>query len=391
MKIDKSNPMHWVVLAISGLFVWLSIVARWLLGPSRKNTVVLYGHKYSGNLRALADHCSAHHSDMPMYFLTLDGLYYKELRTAGIKVLSMTSLKDMVRVARSQVIITDHGLHTLVWYRAFTNIKFVDVWHGIPYKGFVPADLDFLYNHDEVWVSSPGIKKAYVEQFGFPADIVMPVGYARVDPLVNRSYSAKRLRKAYGIGDEFKKIVLVAPTWKQDDAGRSIFPFNETPARFLSELNRLAAAQECLVIFRAHLNTGGDVNIDNMSHVRVMSHHDYPQAEEFMFIADILVTDWSSMAFDYLALARPTIFLDVKPPFKNGFTVGPEYRFGEVVDSLDSLALALRTYLRDPELFNKKYARIMQQTEALVYGDTLDGKVCERSYQRLKNLLKTTF
>jgi CDP-glycerol glycerophosphotransferase len=389
MKVDKKNPRHWFYLLRSGIYVLVAIT--WRMVSKRESDpkrVVLYGHKFNGNIKALADYCRTIEPNFTLYFATLDPVYYEEIADEkSIIPLSLNRFRDVLVIGKSDVIVTDHGLHTLVFLLKLTSIKFADVWHGIAYKGFTAKDFNFMHPYDEVWVSSPVFKDIYVTAWGFKASQVFPTGYGRVDRLVRGDYSKGQLLKTYGIDKKYKKIVLVAPTWKQDDNGRSILPFGADVAEFLGQLNETAKALDSLIIFRAHLNSD-EVSAADMSNTKIMPYATYPQIEEFLFIADIVVSDWSSLLFDYLPLHRPTIFLDVLPPFRSGLTLGKEYRFGEVVESLDDLVAAMRKYIVDPVSFSKKYARVIRKTEKAAYGDTLDGEASKRYYQRLQILLQ---
>ena len=392
MKINKKNPHHWLYLLRSGIFVLLAIV--WRIVSKRKSgprRVVMYGHKFNGNLKALADYCATIEPEFELYFASLDPAYFASLQhedMSGATTLSLNRLRDVLLIGQSDVIVTDHGLHTLTFFLKLTNITFADVWHGIAYKGFTADDFSFMHPYDEIWASSPAFKAIYEQKWGFKPEKVKVTGYGRVDRLVRGDYSKPALLKKYGIGANYKKIILVAPTWQQDDKGRNILPFNSTAEEFLGRLNDMAIELKALVIFRAHLNS--TVAANEMSNIKVMPHGQYPQTEEFLFLADIVVSDWSSLFFDYLPLHRPAIFLDVPPPFRSGLTLGREYRFGEIVTSLDELVAAMKKYSLNPEQYLKNYAEVIEKTEAAAYGPTLDGKASQRYYQRLQTLLQET-
>ena len=100
----------------------------------------------------------------------------------------------------------------------------------------------------------------------------------------------------------------------------------------------------------------------------------------------VLICDWSSIAFDYLILDKPTLFLDVEPPFRNGFTLGREYRFGRVVGDMASLCGALRAVLEDQESYLRDHRALHARTKAEVYGGNTDGLVSKRQLERLVDL-----
>ena len=140
MKIDKKNPLHWWLLAQQALYSLLAALLRPLRRKPPKPLVVLYGHQLSGNLKALYTAWDKEcREQFDLFFLSLDPGQAQALRNAGIAVLACNRLRDMLRLTQARVMITDHGLHLMTPLLRLTDIVFVDVWHGIPFKGFVPA------------------------------------------------------------------------------------------------------------------------------------------------------------------------------------------------------------------------------------------------------------
>lgn len=356
---------------------------------SSRPQIVFYD-QMNGNVKAFVDYVQEAHKDADMYFLSFPEFQelYKDEHT--LPTLSPLKLRDMIKVAQSDAVITNFGTQTMVYYTWLTKIPFIDVWHGIPiFKGFVPQDFNSLgvgiQRYREVWVSSPQQVELYKNKFQIKAPVVA-TGYARVDKLVNHTYQG--VREKYDLPKN-KKIIMLAPTWKQDDKGRAIVPFGETEKDFLTGLEELAKRLDALVIFRAHRASGRGVNVGELPHVRFMPAGEYPDTEELLSEVDVLVSDWSSIVFDYLPLERPTIFLDVTPPFKNGFSVSDKYRFGEIVGSYQSLLDAIEHYAKNPDDFRKKYKDIIAETKEVAYGDTLDGKATERYWQRLQAIIES--
>ncbi len=185
-----------------------------------------------------------------------------------------------------------------------------------------------------------------------------------------------------------KRYVLIAPTWAQDEKGRSILPFGVSEAEFFGELDDIARKNQAVIIFRSHLNSSENLEgINNLKNIQFMPYAKYENAEEFLYLSDILVTDWSSIAFDFLPLHRPTIFLDVEAPFKKGFTLGPEHRFGSVVSGFTNLKEAIDKYLKNPASYMSKYGKRVAETEKIAYSNTLDGKSVIRYEQELNKEL----
>lgn len=380
MKIDKKKPTHWLILFIFSINIILCIIYRIFI-RKRKNTIILYGHKLNGNLKALYNH-------KKFYFLTIDPIYYKKLKNQKIKTLNGLKIKDMLIVAQSPLIISDHGLHSLILFLKFTDIKFIDVWHGIPFKGFDKHDFKVQHQYDEVWVTSKLLKELYTEKFGFIIDKVKAIGYSRTDILIHRNINTLEIKRSIDIPETLlnKKIILFAPTWVQDHKKRNIFPFQQDEKVFLQNLNQLCQMTDSICLIRKHLNS----LIAEQKYPDFIfdcSYAKFPDAESILLISDILVCDWSSIAFDYLLLDRPTIFLDVPAPFSKGFSLDENYRFGHIVSSVDALFFSLEKYLLTPELYIEKYKDTSLKIKEALYDDLADGHVVERANIKIQKLL----
>tara|TARA_R110000823_G_scaffold198080_7_gene329236 strand:- start:42205 stop:43380 length:1176 start_codon:yes stop_codon:yes gene_type:complete len=383
LKINKSRPSHWALLLRQALFTLTAIALRpWQRAPT-KPLVVLYGHQFSGNLRALYRKWqNSEKESFSLCFLALDPALVQALERDGVATLSFGRLGDLPKLASAAVMITDHGLHAMAPLSRFTNMRFVDVWHGIPFKGFVPADFQLQHRYKDVWVSSPRLKTLYEERFGFKAGQVHALGYARVDRLFQRPPPASEFRVQLQLPPA-TKLVLYAPTWQQDDAGRELFPFGETQTTFLAALGKACERGGARLVVRAHLNA--DIGTQG-EHVIYCSQRDYADTEDILLGADLLLCDWSSIAFDYLALARPTVFLDVPPPFRNGFSLGPEYRFGCVVSGTQAMCEAVSEFLQFPVHYHQRYGEKYEAITAEVYADSTTGNAAEKQLARLREL-----
>ncbi len=392
MKIDKKNPKHIKALLISGTFSLLGASMRPILKlrKNKKKNIIFYGHTLNGNLKAFYDYLLEKKGYNP-YFLVLDQAYYYTLKSSADypeTVLNALSLADMLKVAKADAFITSHGLHLLNPLRSFTNIKFIDVWHAVSYKGFGYKEFDHLRAHDEIWVSSEEMRIMYINRYGFEVAKVKVTGYGRTDLLVGNKLDKKAIVEKYSI-PKAKKYVLIAPTWAQDSKGRSLVPFSVSQESFFTDLDDIARKNETQIIFRTHLNSGDSVNVPNLTHTSFMPYSKYPIVEDFLFISDILVTDWSSIGIDYLPLRRPAIFLDVPPPFNNGFNMGPEHRYGEVVSDFSKFKEMLEKCLKSPEYFQHIHKKEMDNSIEVGYGNTLDGKSLHRYFNNLEIILQS--
>lgn len=388
MKVDRKRPGHWLLLATLFVQGLLGILLRLVRRREERSVVVLYGHKLNGNLLALY-RCMLEGSAIGLQpcFLTMDRSYHRTLLAAGVPSVWAGEWRCPELLSRAVAIITDHGLHTLGPLRSAYRrggTRFFDVWHAIPFKGFDAADFLLQHHYDEIWVASDFCRDMYIEKYGFRSEIVKVTGYPRTDPLVRRSDDVAELRRRFGLPPD-GKVILFAPTWAQDDKGRSIYPFGCTEEEFLSRLSMLARAHGATVVLRSHLNTGASPVVIPEG-VMVLSAADVPDTEAVLAMTDILVCDWSSIAFDFLLLDRPAIFLDVPPPFRKGFSVGPEHRYGAIVDTPHELFAQLFSCLASEEGYWKEHRGRHERTRRVIYGEHADGRSSMRCLKRLQEL-----
>lgn len=385
MKINKRNPGHWLaLLAFCGMATlgWL----RRAIMPRPDRLVVLYGHKLNGNLLALQRYMLANpYSNLHPVFLSMDRAYLRELRTQGIDCCWACGPACAGLLARAEALVSDHGLHMLgPWRAAYRRLglRFFDAWHGIPFKGFDADDFRVQHQYDETWVASESQKHLWSGKFGFDPARVIATGYARTDRLAAPSEDVGALRDSFGI-PRSGKVILFAPTWVQDDHGRSIYPFGRSEREFLGALSEFGRHHGATVLLRSHMNSG-HVTGSGYPGIVALPGTRFPDSEAILLASDVLICDWSSIAFDFLLLQRPTLFLDVPPPFRKGFSLGPEYRFGAIVRDMPELMRQLDICVREPEAYWRVHAGTHQSVRHEVYGETADGHSAARCVGRLQ-------
>ncbi|AUN93894.1 CDP-glycerol glycerophosphotransferase family protein [Pseudazoarcus pumilus] len=385
MKIDRRNPKHWLYLFAFAVNVLLALVLRPFMRGQGKH-VVLYGHKLNGNLLAIhKELCKRSHVAADAVYLSLDPDYARALRSEGVNVVCAVDPRAAIVLARTAVIITDHGLHVMEPLLWLTRIRFVDVWHGIPFKGFDAADFRVQHHYDEVWVASPLMAEYYTQKYGFDPSRVVVTGYARTDRLVKRDEDVSGIRKCLGIPLE-GPVILFAPTWVQDDRGRSLYPFGLSETEFLRTLSHIAELHGATVLMRAHLNSG-EQGAGVWPRIVFVPQSRFPDTEAVLLASDVLICDWSSIAFDFLVLDRPALFLDVAAPFRKGYSLGPEYRFGPVLSSLEDLKHCVDDCLENPKFYWLEHEAAHHAKRQTIYGGFDDGCSAERCVKRLGEML----
>jgi CDP-glycerol glycerophosphotransferase len=208
--------------------------------------------------------------------------------------------------------------HFPVWFRRREDQICLQTWHGTPLKrlGFDVSEMQktkrgFETHWEEQlrnwqYVVSPNrfttpLLRAAYELSGE----ILETGYPRNDVLAHPDAAAKarRLRERLGIPDGVR-TVLYAPTFRDqvtDRRGRYRLDLH-------LDLDRLrqAVGENTVILFRKHHYVIDPVPATADGFVRDVS--SYPDATELMLAADVLVTDYSSMMFDFANTGRPMLF-----------------------------------------------------------------------------------
>lgn len=136
-------------------------------------------------------------------------------------------------------------------------------------------------------------------------DAVIEEGYPRNDAICNATKEdVKRIRDDLGI-PEGKKVILYAPTYREDQRQTNLGFVYEPPIDFNRLRERIGDGY--VVLFRAHYYVANALNFDAYNGF-VLNASDYPDINDLYVISDILITDYSSVFFDYGILKRPIIF-----------------------------------------------------------------------------------
>ena len=234
------------------------------------------------------------------------------------KEVKQFSLRYFYYVARCSVWI--NNMRQPAWYEKRPGVTFLECWHGTPLKrlvfdmedvhSFSPKYKMTVYKQSRNWdyllsdnrFSTECFKSAFL----YPEEKILELGYPRNDLLYgdDRDERAKKIKEKLGIPED-KKIVLYAPTWRDDDYyGPAQYKF-DLPLDL--EMMRKLKSQYFFVL-RTHYFIADHLNIPEEDKDFVMDLSRYNDIGELYLISDILITDYSSVFFDFANLRRPILF-----------------------------------------------------------------------------------
>ena len=186
------------------------------------------------------------------------------------------------------------------------NCVYLNTWHGIPIKtvGNMAEgrnDYDFSYV-DYFCISGDYEIDLYRKSFNVQLGQIIRTGLPRNDVLFRTTKEeVERLKKKIGLPLD-KKLILYAPTWRDSkDGGKS---YSIKPPMDLKKWEE-KLGKDYILLFRTHPYTNELLGVDFDDFIR--DYTNYPNINDLMKIADVLISDYSATIFDYSILERPII------------------------------------------------------------------------------------
>lgn len=335
---------HYVAEAYRAAFDLVQALINWVLlypltwaVPRSRRQIVVIGRedgRFTDNAKHFFIFASANTDrENSTTFLTEDRRLCAELRSHGARAVHFPSFRSLWVLARAGTVVFDSA----EWVRKgrfqlAQGACRVQIWHGVPLKEIelplfhkrlgrlatpwrqlllLQKWITGRYARCHVLISTSAFitKRAFAD--AFRAERIVETGYPRNDVFlatppargnmvwINTDEQAlERIRRARSSG---WTVCLYAPTFRQQLSD----PFS-TKSLDLVRLERFAADNGLLVVIKLHPVMSERYEMNSLEHVT-----EYDAASDVypaLPMIDLLVTDYSSIYFDYLLLDRPIIF-----------------------------------------------------------------------------------
>ncbi len=257
------------------------------------------------------------------------------------------------------------------WVKKRKGNVFLQTWHGTPLKKLVfdledinsatPRYKNQTYKQSRAWdyliaanqYSSDIFRRCFMYK-----KTMLETGYPRNDILHydNKEAIAAQVKAKLGIPKD-KKTILYAPTWRDDEfytKGRYKFSL-KLDLRLLKE--RLG--NEYVILLRTHYFIADSLDVTGLEGF-AYNMSKYDDISELYLISDILITDYSSVFFDYANLKRPMLFftydLEKYRDVLRGFYIDIEEELpGPLLFTTDEIVQAISEIDKITEKYHEKY------------------------------------
>ncbi len=316
-------------------------------------------------------------SDRPRrVWLVADAAAEADAAAHSIPTVRRDSIRGFWATARARVVVVTHGLGDVNRY-AVGGAFIVQLWHGIPFKRI---GLDAPVTTDGgAWARLPGMRRLLAtlyrrtqrqirlmpaashlvrgrleSAFGLDDGVVRALGEPRVDVLSAGSPSERRIAALTSLGRLVgdlgtSRVVLYAPTWR-DGAVDPAVP----DAAIWRGLVEALEATDAVLLVRSHPLGAGDYAPPTATdRVRLLGSDLVADVTPLLPAVDVLITDYSSLAYDIGLVPAATLFLapDVSTyAVTRGFYGDPREVLGDdAAPDWGALVAQLRTVLTDAD------------------------------------------
>ena len=281
-------------------------------GPLRPGVFLeSFGGRSAGdNPAAICEDLAAHGVGAPLWWSVVDGTVRVP---AGARPVVVGSPQWVEALRTSRVIVTNDHLPS--WFSKREGQHLLQTWHGTPIKKLLhdaPRAVTLRYRRlmdrqvpqwDLLLAQSPQAGRRLQQALGYRGPV--RVGeYPRNVRLLGGAEVRRRVRHELGIALG-QPVILYAPTWRESlrpstGAAGCAAAHGPGPVGALDG-PRLAELLDAVVLMRSHhMNRAGCVP-------GMIDVSGYPSVEELMLAADILVSDYSSIFFDFALTGKPAV------------------------------------------------------------------------------------
>ena len=371
-----------------------------------------FGKKCLDNSLFFANYVANRNQEIQCYWMADEGINTESL-CDRITVLQRDSEEAMKIIEKCGVAVFNQT------FADFTSDGFnhtegavsVQLWHGVPWKkighdgNYKPSVLRSAYyrlldivDYAALYVSpSEPYDKVLHSAFGVPADRIVHAGYARNSIFYHPESVAQRKRNIVSRLHEIDKtvdfskckIVVYMPTFRKNPYGAAVSDgFSFKDLRKNQDFVDYITKNNVVIVEKAHfVNQTRDGMTSSDGHDRIYSLNDVA-AQDLLCAADLLVTDYSGVFFDYLLLDRPIVhylydYDEYRTQDRGLYYDKEDVIGGEEADDESQLVEALIRNLDQPDLYKERRQKIRS-----IYMTYDNEDSCEVLYQEIMKEVK---
>lgn len=228
-------------------------------------------------------------------------------------------LRFLYYLATSDIIMIDDYYPDIYQVDYDKNVKVVQVWHAcgafkalglerMDKPGAPPLNTRVHKCYTAMPVSSEHSILHHAEAFGIDENKFYPIGIPRTDIFFDEEYKrnmVEKLKETFPQTKNAKKVYMYAPTFRGDNALNAYFPFEKLN---LKKWGKRLKEEGSVLLIKMHPFVHEKVWIPEEYKDYIIDTADYREVNDLLFIVDVLITDYSSIIYEFSLLGRPMYF-----------------------------------------------------------------------------------
>lgn len=386
--ILKNNYIKMFLGTIKRLPLFISTII-----PKKNNLYVFgawFGQKYSDNSRALFE-LALKNNQLQCVWITRNIEVYNFLKSQGLPVQMENSIRGIWTQLRAKVAISCTGKDDFN-SKLLGSSYHIELWHGVgggktigfddeqycsqmdTIRGRYYQKLEkYPYRNSYFICTSNVMKKVFMRAFRLPESHYIMAGQPRNDMFYDEEYKISTIDISQFKG---RKVISYLPTHRKTGTK----PIECDKLFDLKKLNDFCKDNGCIFVIKKHFYHKNEVeNVGDYEYILDWSNCTDIDTNEFLMVTDYLISDYSSVATDYLLMERPVMYYcyDYKEYIENDRDMYWNYEDitpGPKVENFDQLMNSLNLIIRD----NKdEYAEDRQRVLNMFYGKQARKEVGE--------------
>jgi len=329
-KVLIQKILRFVLYVSLSPVYWISCVV-----PKDRNLWIFgawFGQKFADNSKYLFLYVQQEHPEIRPVWLAHNPRVVSDLRSMGYEAYMAYSIKGFLLSMRARAVVVSTGLGDVNRY-AIGRARKVQLWHGTPLKKIGFDDritmrwqeqetakierisrsmLPFLRAQYDLIISpSEEVSKKLASAFRISKGKIGLTGYPRNDALFNVPWLPndihpylKDIRKE----TQYEYLIAYLPTHREEGRRETDFLFNNYGFNINNVEVFLEEHNSILVVKTHYYNRLSLPCGVSKRRIYTPSDDELPDIYPLLKATDILITDYSSVYFDYLLLNRPIIF-----------------------------------------------------------------------------------
>lgn len=332
------------------------------------------------NAEQLFKYASSRDDNIKKYFTVLqDSKDYDRLTSRYENVLPFYSIKQRVIYLFADKIISSHPDENILnpfygkngdLYSGFITSEKYFLQHGVTKDNIsrwlrkFDKDLSLI-----VTVSDMERQSFLVKDYNYSPEIIQTLGFPRFDKLESKN---------------LKKQILIMPSWRENIQKNEFVLKN---SKYFKGLNNLLNNKELIdyakdkgykIIFKPHPNLFKFIDLFDLDENIIVD--DEKTYHELFNESELLITDYSSVAFDFAYLKKPVIYYQYSDDYN--FDLSESYfdyesmGFGEVIKGENELIILIKDYLANNCKMKDVYTKRVED-----FYKFTDKNNCKRVYE----------